>query len=128
MGRVLSAIGEDPDEVITSSAVRAHSTAVLAVEAAGWVVTPKPLESLYGASAGEVIDVIRGRPEAAGKVLVVGHEPTWSNLAALLTGASVRVATATAVGIDLDSWEGVGPDMGSLVYVLPPRLVAKLLG
>jgi phosphohistidine phosphatase len=128
MGRVLAAIGEEPDSVITSSAVRAHSTAALAVEAAGWVMTPEPLEALYGASAGEVIDVIRRQPDAVERLLVVGHEPTWSNLAALLTGASVRVATATAVGIDLDSWESVGPDTGSLVYVLPPRLVAKLLG
>jgi phosphohistidine phosphatase len=128
MGKVLAAIGEDPDAVITSSALRARTTAALAVEGAGWPVTPEPLESLYGASAGEVIDVIRSRPDAANRLLVVGHEPTWSNLTALLTGASVRVATATAVGIDLDSWEGAGPDSGSLVYVLPPRLVAKLLG
>lgn len=128
MGRVLAAIGEIPDSVITSSAVRAHSTAALAVEGAGWVMTPEPLESLYGASPNEVVDVIRRQPDAVEKLLVVGHEPTWSNLTALLTGASVRVATATAVGIDLDSWRDVGPDSGSLVYVLPPRLIAKLLG
>lgn len=128
MGRVLAAIGEVPDAVITSSAVRARSTAALVVEAAEWAVVPEANETLYGASPGEVVDVVRNQPEAIERLLVVGHEPTFSNLTQLLTGAVVRVATATAVGIDIESWRAVGPDSGRLIYALPPRLITKLLG
>lgn len=130
MGRVLAAVGEAPDEVVTSSAVRARSTAALTVEAAGWPLEPHISDALYGASPAEVVDVIRARARDEERLMLVGHEPTWSDLTELLTGAVVRVATATAVGIDLEvaTWSQVAPGSGHIVYVLPPRLVGKLVG
>ena len=58
-------------------------------------------------------------------LMLVGHEPTWSSLASVLTGGSqVRVVTATAVGIDLAvaRWDQVEPGSGELAWLLPPRL------
>ena len=125
MGQLLAAAGEAPDFVITSSAVRAHTTAELAMEAGGWDSPMRVEPALYGASPGEVVRVIQATEEHVDSLLLVGHEPTWSSLASILTGGGyVRVATATAVGINLGvtRWAAVEPGYGELAWLLPPRL------
>ncbi len=125
MGRLLAAAEAQPDLVVTSSAVRAHKTAELAAAAGGWDGAIQVERTLYGAAPTEVIRLVRGINDAVGALMLVGHEPTWSSLASLLTGGSrVRVATATAVGVDLavGAWAQVGPDCGELAWLLPPRL------
>jgi phosphohistidine phosphatase SixA len=56
--------------------------------------------------------------------MVVGHEPTTSQTVAALSGARVRVATATVVGLDLapDDWRRLEPNSTSIAYLLGPRL------
>ena len=125
MGRLLAAAGVAPDLVVTSSAVRAHTTAKLAVEAGGWTSAVRMEPALYGATPGGVIRVVQRTDNHVESLMLVGHQPTWSSLAAVLTGGSrVRVATATAVGIDLGvlRWEQVEPGSGELAWLLPPRL------
>ena len=125
MGQLLAAAGVAPDLVVTSSALRARTTAELAMEAGGWHSVARVEASLYGASPGEVIRVIQSTDDHVESLLLVGHEPTWSSLASVLTGGSrVRVATATAVGMDLDviRWSHVEPSCGELAWLLPPRL------
>lgn len=121
MGRLLSAIGQDPDVVVSSSALRARATAELAAEAGSWTATIELNDRLYGASAGDVIDVIRTIDGSINKAMMVGHEPAWSTLVGAITGGSVRMATATAAGIDLASWSSCGPGSGEIAFVLPPR-------
>lgn len=123
MGALLARSGQHPDRIITSSAVRARTTAEIATEAAGWDSAIEVSDALYRAGPHDVIEVVRGTPDANECLMLVGHEPTWSDVAELLTGAQVRVATATAVGIDLGAgWSAAGPGSGTLAWVLPPRL------
>ena len=122
MGRVLTEGGEIPDKILSSPAVRARTTAELA--SAAWDIPLEIRDELYGASAGEVIDTIHAAGGRSERLLVVGHEPTTSQTISVLCGARVRVATATAVGLDLaaDDWKRLEPDSATLVFVLPPRL------
>lgn len=124
MGRVLTEGGEIPDRILSSSAVRARTTAELAAEAGGWNSAVEIVDDLYGASPGDVLSVIQSNARSAQRLLVVGHEPTTSQTVGVLTGARVRVATATAVGLDLpaDDWKRVAPDAASIAFVLYPRL------
>ena len=128
MGRLLSDAGLAPDTVVTSSAVRARTTAELAAEAGRWKSTTTVTDALYGASPGSVVELVRGTEEEADSLLLVGHEPTWSAVASMLTGgARLRFPTAAAVGIDLAvrSWRNVDPQSGELAWVLPPRLFTR---
>jgi phosphohistidine phosphatase len=122
MGRVLTVGGEMPDKILSSPAVRARTTAELV--SAAWDVVVEICNELYGASAGEVIDTIHSAGGRSERLLVVGHEPTTSQTVSVLCGARVRVATATAVGLDLgtDDWKRLEPSSATLAYVLPPRL------
>ena len=128
MGRVLSRIGEVPDIIYTSSATRARETALLAADAGGWDVETVELDELYGTSAGGALAIAARAPETAERLLLVGHQPTWGYLIRAITGGSVEMKTATVAGIDMhmDRWEHAPDAMGSLAYLIQPRLFEEL--
>lgn len=126
MGRVLTLAGRVPDLVITSPARRARATADLATEAGGW---PSPIVEdarLYPGAPRQVIEAVRERAEEARRVLAVGHEPAWSQTAALLLGGgSLRMATTAAACVEVPSWDALGPGAGTLAWMLTPRLFTE---
>lgn len=124
MGRVLTRIGEVPDLVLTSSAHRARETVMLAADAGGWQTEVREIDDLYGTSANAALQVAASAPDSVERLMLVGHQPTWGYLVRAVTGAAVNMKTATVAGIDmhLDRWEHAPEAMGSLVYLLQPRM------
>ena len=124
IGRMLTAAGRAPDLVLSSPALRARSTADLAAEAGGW---PAPIiedGTLCPGSPREVIDAVRLRAGGAQRVLVVGHEPAMSQTTAtLLGGASLHMVTAAAACIEVEGWEALGREAGTLLWMVIPRLL-----
>jgi phosphohistidine phosphatase SixA len=55
--------------------------------------------------------------------MLVGHQPTWSNLVLKLTGERVEMKTATAVVVefDIDHWSALPGEQGRLTAVFQPR-------
>ena len=94
------------------------------MQAGDWGCPVESTPRLYGASAKEVLDVLAERSDEE-SILIVGHEPTWSEVTHLLTGASIRMATATLAAIDFEfrSWSSIQPGAGQLALVVPPRLL-----
>jgi phosphohistidine phosphatase len=125
MGEALSAAGEAPDKILSSPAIRARTTAELAAAAGDWGATLEIRDELYGAAAERVLKTIQAAGGEAQRLMVVGHEPTTSQTVSLLCGATARVATATAIGLDLasDDWRRLEPGSATLAYLLPPRLL-----
>lgn len=124
MGRVLTEIDQVPDRVISSTAVRAHRTALLAAESGGWdceIVTDR---SIYGGGPAAVLQAVSRSAGRALRVMVVGHEPTWSSLVHELVGARVEMKTASVAGIGLliDEWRSMTEAGGWLDYLLHPRM------
>lgn len=76
-------LGLAPDLVLVSSARRTLET-LDALEP--WIDTPliEPLDALYLATAGQVLDAIRGAPETVRTLLVIGHNPGLHDLALTL--------------------------------------------
>ena len=128
MGKLLAAAAAVPDSVITSSALRAHTTLQLAMEAGHWQSQIRVTEALYEASVDQVMEVIHQEPDHHRSLMLVGHEPTWSGLTTyLMGGGRVRVPTAAVVclGFDVDTWGQVAPQGGMLLWLLPPKLITK---
>ncbi|HZU47912.1 MAG TPA: histidine phosphatase family protein [Mycobacterium sp.] len=73
----------DIDLVLCSTATRARQT----LERTGVQAPVRYVERLYGATPGMVIDEINGVDEDVTTLLVVGHEPTMSEVATGLAGA-----------------------------------------
>lgn len=83
-GRALATLAAKPGACLTSPKVRAADTAKLACEALG--LEPEITEGLRGGSFDSAA-LGAGR----GDVLLVGHEPDFSNEVARLTGAKVKL-------------------------------------
>lgn len=130
IGRFLTAIEEVPEAIVTSTAVRARTTVEEAAVAGGWGCGIETSSELYEASSAGVLDRIRRCDDHFQRLLVAGHEPTWSTLGGELIGrASIRMVTAAMVRIDFGStrWCDLEPGSGELIWMLPPRMLEKLL-
>jgi phosphohistidine phosphatase len=126
MGELLGRTGLAPDAAITSPAVRARTTLELAMKAGGWMCPVQVSEALYGEGPHRVLEEVGRQSEDVTRVLLVGHEPTWSEVVGLLVGGgSHRVPTGALVAIDLDvdTWADAVPGRGQLAFLLPPRLL-----
>jgi phosphohistidine phosphatase len=122
MGRVLADQGLAPEVVISSTAVRARTTAELAMSAGQWEADLLLDRALYDEGPKGVLTVGAGAPDLP-RLMLVGHQPTWSMLVAALTGESAEMKTATVavLDFDLDSWSGLPGATGTLNRLLEPR-------
>jgi phosphohistidine phosphatase len=123
MGEVLRDLGLVPDIVVSSTALRARSTAELARISGGWDSRLVLDDALYGASVGETLAVAATHGDRHERVMLVGHEPTWSMTVRQVTGARAEIRTGTCAVIEMhtDVWDEVPVSSGSLVTLLQPR-------
>ncbi len=123
IGRVLGEAGEEPARIVSSTATRARSTAELVMEAAGWDVPLVVTDDLYLTGVAGTLDVVAREGGALGSLMIVGHEPTWSNVIEYLTGGVVAVKTATVAALDTHAtWGTLRERSCSLGFVLHPRM------
>jgi phosphohistidine phosphatase len=124
VGRFLTKSGMTPDLVISSTAVRALSTAELAVEAGGWGCEIVARGELYASDPERVLDVIHEVQNGFGRLLIAGHEPTWSTLVTwLIGGEKVGMPTAAVACLDLphDDWVDLAPASCKLRWLVTPK-------
>ena len=82
MGRVLADEGLEPAHVISSTALRARTTAELANEAGEWGARLSLERALYDEGPKGVLATVASTPDVA-RLMLVGHQPTWSMLVAI---------------------------------------------
>jgi len=130
MGRFMTKIGAVPELVLSSPAVRARTTAELAVKGGKWGGYVTIVPSFYGGMWTDVVDGVLAAASQAERILVVGHEPTWSDLVSVLTGGS-QVAMPTAglacVAIPGNDWSKLGANCGELQWHVTPRMLKAVL-
>lgn len=119
VGRAVSDFGAVPDTILSSPAVRARETARIARSEGGWDATVELVDDLYDGGVADLLDALAA---GAGRVLVVGHEPTWSMaVSSLIGGGAIRMATAAVACL-----EGPTPPVpasASLRWMIHPRLL-----
>ncbi|MGB0578282.1 MAG: SixA phosphatase family protein [Limisphaerales bacterium] len=128
MGKFLAEVGHLPELAISSTALRAMTTLKLAKEAGNWPCETRLDKSLYNTDPSAVMRYIAALPSDVQSVMLVGHETTWSELTALLTGGgNVRFPTGAMVRMDFaaETWASVQPNSGELVWFVPPRFVTE---
>lgn len=114
-----------PDAIWCSDATRTRETTDLVREglasAGADPVPARAMPELYDTSAHQVVHLLAQAPPEVGVLLVVGHEPTTSEVTAALTGRGVDFRTSTLATIDLpDGWTSAAPGAGTLVDVHTP--------
>ncbi len=130
LGEVIAAAGITPTHALVSPALRTQQTWKL-MSAAFGDCSVETVEDLYETHVQGVLEVLHGLTDAD-TVVVVGHEPTSSAVAAHLAGAGSdrgalqRVAlglpTGTAAVLEIDgAWADLGARTGRLTAVLTGR-------
>lgn len=123
MGRLLRERDLVPDAVVSSPAVRARSTALLAAEAADFVGPIRFDPRIYEASVDTLLDVVRGLPDAEACVLLVGHNPGFEDLVAAFSGTAEHFPTAALARVELgvDRWSEIEATNGRVTGTWRPK-------
>lgn len=124
MGRFLTATDQRPDHAVTSTATRARETLTQARTGGGWSKRAQAEDALYEADAHDVITVAQGTPAGADVLLLVGHNPTFTDVVIrLIGGGNVKMATGTIARVDLavNAWAEVAFERGRLRWLLGPK-------
>ena len=124
MGKLLRDEGLRPDHIVSSTAVRAQTTARLAAEAAGYEGVVHLDESIYLSGAEAYLAALRPLPAAVERAMIVGHNPDVEELVTLLTGRDEPMPTAALARVDLriESWSDLHAGIsGKLMGLWRPR-------
>ena len=126
VGRGIAALDLRIDSILTSPLVRAYQTAALAAEALGLTERLREDQLLAsGARFADLVHALQDERENA-RILVVGHEPDFSNLIGeLIGGGVVRMKKAALAHVDVTS---VSRGSGELRWLLEPEHLARLGG
>lgn len=120
LGRFLAGIGFQTDAIITSPKVRAAQTAKLVAERLG---VPVGEDDRLGGevSIGTLEAILRDAGDPA-RPVIVGHDPDFTDLVAILCGAA-RVPMRKGALARIDADRPLQPGGGTLRWLVPPDLL-----
>ncbi len=128
MGSQMAEKGVNPGAIISSSALRARTTAVLAGKELGIDEDAiRFTEALYHASASEMLAALDELAPNDSEVVVVGHNPGITALANRIADVPVdNLPTAACfyVEADIDNWQDLASGTGKLVFFASPKTVS----
>ena len=109
LGRFLAGIGFQPDAIVTSPKVRAAQTAEIVALRLGGI--------------GALESILRDAGDPARPILV-GHDPDFTELVAILCGAS-RAPMRKGALARIDAERPLEPGGGTLRWLVPPDLLRR---
>ena len=116
-----------PDAIVASDARRAQQTAAIVAQAIGFTAPLTTDPAIYAADVDTLLLVARELPDSADCALLVGHNPGFEQLGALLAREGIppdwHLPTAGLVHLEFDvaRWDEVRPRTGRLRAVSTPR-------
>ena len=110
-----------PDVLLSSPLVRARQTAEIVRHALG--LDSRLVDALApGCDVAQLRDLL-GEYRSAERIMVVGHEPDFSDLISALTGGSrIMLKKGGLARVDLET---VSDGAGTLVWLLPPLALRR---
>ena len=111
MGKRLARRGVKPELLLTSPALRALTTAQLVAEELGYKRKDIVVDDrLYAGSSDDLLDVIRALDKKLDCVMLVGHNPEFTDLANRLSSEIIDMPTGAVAEFDFETkaWSDVG--------------------
>ena len=132
VGREMRKKGYQPDLILCSPSARTRQTLELALAEFGGSPEIRSVDSIYAAGARDILALVRGLPREVQRPMVVGHNPSFEEIAALLVGDAgaanfdafgEKFPTAALAVIDFDvaDWKEVEPGAGKLTDFIKPK-------
>jgi phosphohistidine phosphatase len=124
MGQLLKDEDLLPDWIVASTAKRARKTAEHVIHHSGYRGETRITGELYDAHRDQLLAVVSSLPDAANRVLLIGHNPGFEELLESLTGQCVALTTAALAHLQSPAaaWnELAAASSAELVKVWQPR-------
>ena len=124
MGQWLAEKGPLPDSIVCSTAKRARQTLKRARKAGAWEASVRYTSDLYGAYPTTLLETMQGEPDTTSVLMLIGHEPTWSETIERLASVEIdHFPTAAMARIDLPftTWREAAFGQGTLIWLQKPR-------
>jgi phosphohistidine phosphatase len=108
MGQLIADEGLKPDIIVSSTAVRAATTAEVIAEECGYDGDIHFTDDLYLAPPATYLKLLTSLSEDCDSALLVGHNPGISELVSNMCGEHVDMPTAALAHAqsDIESWKG----------------------
>lgn len=114
-----------PDKIIASPAARTTATASTFAEGIGYQSMIDYASDIYEAHYLNLLELVQNLPENVQSVMLVGHNPGFTNLANHLSARFVtdNVPTCGLVVLDFNSqyWHNINEAQGELVRFASPK-------
>ena len=123
MGIYLSKIKSTPDLVISSTAVRAKTTARLAREEGKWTAELILEKGIYGGNPLFIMELIKNQDDSMDSICLTGHEPHFSSFICRITNEDhIHFPTASMAKIDFmaNNWKDADFENGNLDWLIKP--------
>ncbi len=125
MGALLKKLNAVPERIVTSTAVRALSTAQYFAHEFGYSQQEIELkQELYLANVINIIQIVQKFDDSYNSAMVVAHNPGISDTASLLTGGfpeDMPTAAVVALTFDVDEWKAVEVGKGKILFYEFPK-------
>jgi phosphohistidine phosphatase len=132
IGDYLARRGFLPDRGLVSPAARTRETWALVAEAFQRAPAVSYEERIYESSPQGILQAIQGSGADARTLLVIGHNPSLQELAALLIAAGdvearqrlkehFPTAALAVIGLAADDWRALHPHAGRLEHFVTPK-------
>ncbi len=103
IGEYIKSKGIHLDKIVSSSAVRAESTAEICSAAQGFSGVVEVTDGLYGINTDELLRYIAALDPALDSVLFVGHNPCFEEAVSFLARKMVGMGTGDCARFSIDS-------------------------
>jgi phosphohistidine phosphatase len=124
MGQLLAEEKLLPELIVCSTARRARKTAEHVIHASGYRGETRMTADLYDATGSQLRQFVESLPDAASRVLLIGHNPGLEELLEGLIGQYVPLSTAALAHVELQgqTWHDLAADSPArLIKVWQPR-------
>ncbi len=114
---------QPPQWILVSSAARAMATARLFIDTCNYPASLlSPSDALYHADWRQLLALLQQTDEQYQHVAVVGHNPTISELSAMLSGQPDRFSpgTVATLRLDIPRWSALSSNCGERLTIDDP--------
>ena len=123
MGFYLSNKKEIPDLVISSTAIRAKTTADATISEGKWTCSLELNADINGGDPIFLLNLAKSQDNSYSSICLVGHEPNFSIFIARSTNSSHQSfskGSMARMDFDVDKWEDITMGLGNLSWLIAP--------
>lgn len=124
IGAEIKKRGLTPDLILSSPALRAKMTAESVAKSTSYSNEIIWKESFYFGYTNEIIQTIKDTDEKVEKLMIFGHNPTWSSIVEKLSGNFLSMKTADLIVLEFNrKWKELLDNLcKQTIYLSPNKL------